>query len=71
MSTKAIRRLIGRWRKNEHPLDSEVDAAEMEVETIVRTAKDAYRGDVTHRLSTTDSGLELAMLLEDIARETT
>lgn len=39
------------------------------LDRLTRLAIEAYRGDVTHRLSATDSGVELAMLLEEIAMD--
>lgn len=66
MSTKAIRELIllaRPWR------EEAAKKALAEVEAIERLAKDACAGDVTHRLTASDSGLELGLLLEQIAEE--
>lgn len=77
MSTKKIREAMAAMRsciKSGEPwtpkMEEVRDAALAELEAIERAAKDAYQGDVTHRLTATDSGLELGLLLENIAKET-
>jgi hypothetical protein len=73
VSTKMLRRILETHRAL-GPDVRTTSAADMhvalgEMEAIERAAKDACRGNVTHRLSASDEGLELAMLLESIAKD--
>lgn len=70
MTTKSIRELA-QWVKAEYGghIEEIADKALLEVEAIERAAKNACAGDVTHRLMASDSGLELGMLLESIAKD--
>lgn len=75
MSTQGIRSVILRLREEygDSILPGQSDALRIatdEVEAIERAARNAYAGDVTHRLTASDSGLELGLLMESIARDT-
>lgn len=67
MSTKPIREALALVREDKYP--EALKRALESVEAIEKAAKGAYRGGVTHHLAATDTGLELAMLLESIAKE--
>ena len=47
----------------------EVASALREVEAIEQTCKEAYRNDVNHDLLKSDSGVDLGLLVESIAKD--
>lgn len=74
MSTKATRSALKRLKEYAHAAMDDgawnlALSAEQEVEAIERAATNASRGSVTHRLTASDEGLELGLLLELIAKD--
>lgn len=67
MSLKAIKELVQIARQSQ--AHEAADAAEAEIYEIEKAAKDVVAGDVVHRLTASDSGLELGLLLERIVKE--
>lgn len=73
MSTGNIRKAL-EFVDTGHPnapgnLEWVLKAAMNDVSAIEKVAKEACAGSVTHRLMSSDEGVELGMLLESIAKD--